>query len=153
RIRNSALSADGRLLATASDGSVIVWELPSGRRLHKFATPDRPTFSCPGLTFAPDGRHLGYVHGPNFACLCELPSEKEVFRSAEDNRGFACCRFSADSKQFALTTRERIRFHDLATRTETHTVSAEHIAHLSPDARTYVRVDERKETVLGDTQT
>jgi RNA polymerase sigma factor (sigma-70 family) len=152
-IRNAALSPDGKLLATSAYNSVIVWELASGKRLHRFSCDHGLGFTCPGLTFSPDGRHLGFVHGDNFACVWDLSNGKEVLRFENDSRGWAACRFSADGKQFALSNQDRMRFYDLASRKEAHAVPAEHISHLSPDARTYVRTDEQKETLLGDTRT
>jgi RNA polymerase sigma factor (sigma-70 family) len=152
-IRNAALSPDGKLLATSAYNSVIVWELANGKRLHRFPCDHGLGFTCPGLTFSPDGRHLGFVHSMDFACVWDLRTGKESLRFEGGSRGWAYCRFSADGKQFALCNQDRVRYYDLASRKETHAVPAQHISSLSPDARTYVRTDEQKETLLGDTRT
>src|SRR6266704_2893049 len=61
-IRNSALSPDGTLLATASGRWVTIWDLKKGRALRQFQCPDSYFFSSPGLTFSPASALLGYVH-------------------------------------------------------------------------------------------
>ncbi len=55
-IINSAQSPDGKLLATVSNNSVVVWDLATGRRVHKFVGYDNYSFQNPGLEFSPDGR-------------------------------------------------------------------------------------------------
>ncbi|HYT88133.1 MAG TPA: sigma-70 family RNA polymerase sigma factor [Gemmataceae bacterium] len=152
-IGNAALSDDGKWLATAAGRSVIVWDLATGGRLHHFPCEEGSTFVCPGLIFAPDGRHLGYVRGSTFACVWNLQTGKEILRFKENRRAYSCCCFTPDGKQFALTDGDKVRFWDLAARKEMHIVPAEHISLLSPDGRWYVCADESKEILLGETQT
>src|SRR6185437_6441976 len=60
-IRASALSPDGKLLATTSGRSVVLWDLAAGKSVRRFLTDHHWCFTNPGITFSPDGRHLGYV--------------------------------------------------------------------------------------------
>src|SRR5688572_29223310 len=57
-IRNSALSPDGKLLATASGRSVMIWDLQTGQGVRRFATPAGPSYSSPRITFSADGALL-----------------------------------------------------------------------------------------------
>src|SRR5690348_5438548 len=57
-IRNSALSPDGKLLATAAPGSVIVWDLAAGKPLRRFPCGRFGQFCTPGLAFSPGGERL-----------------------------------------------------------------------------------------------
>jgi WD40 repeat protein len=151
RILNSVLSLDGKLLATASGSSVIVWDLATGRRLHHFRGGDGPTFCCPGLALAPDGLHVGYVRGSGFACVWNLQTGKEALRFEGESHSSCCC-FTPDGKQFALINEGKVRFWDVASRKEVHALPVEHVL-LSRDGRFYASADERKEFLLGDTRT
>src|SRR5262249_47511254 len=54
-VRRLVPSPDGRLLATfGPDHSLVVWELATGKQLHKWDLPEY----LGGLAFAPDSRHL-----------------------------------------------------------------------------------------------
>src|SRR5262249_11929012 len=68
-IRASALSPDGNTLVTAGDHSVIVWDLHTGKTLHRFRCDRGTTYCRPGLTISPDGTRLGYVRGSLFSCV------------------------------------------------------------------------------------
>src|SRR5262249_60744505 len=55
-IRNSALSPDGKLLATAGDKSVIIWELKSGKKLHYLPYESAPRVCAPSRSSRPGQR-------------------------------------------------------------------------------------------------
>lgn len=70
-VNDLAVSADGRLLATASDdGRVRLYELADGTLRHTFEGHSSPVL---GVRFAPDGRRLascsGNVQGPGDASI------------------------------------------------------------------------------------
>ncbi|MCI0464468.1 MAG: WD40 repeat domain-containing protein [Gemmataceae bacterium] len=153
-IRASALSPDGKFLATASDRTVVVWDLATGKTRHRFFC-DRPEqFYTPGLAFSPGGTRLAYVHGSHFACVWDLRSGLEVLQWGGNTfRNSSFCGFTSDDKQVALSTQDSVCFYDLASRKPTHTVPAKYVSFLSPDLRTYVRVHEREALFLGDART
>src|SRR5262249_51217844 len=76
----TALSPDGKLLATSSGKSVVLWDLATEKSVQRFLCDGHSNFSIPNLIFAPDGRHLGYVQGLDFGCVWELKTGKEVAR-------------------------------------------------------------------------
>jgi WD40 repeat protein len=152
-IRNSALSGDGKLLATVSPRSVVVWDLTTGSRLRQFRHERGPGFSTPGFCFSPDGRRLALVYSPSFACVWDLTTGKELRRFEDGSRGYSFCRFSADSKELALIVNNKAGFHDLQTGKITRLIPTANFSILSPDARFFVRVDEKAETHIGDVRT
>jgi RNA polymerase sigma factor (sigma-70 family) len=58
---HAAFAPDGKRLATASLGSVCVWETATGRLLHQLK---RPHFPFHRVAFTPDGKTLYVVAGP-----------------------------------------------------------------------------------------
>jgi WD40 repeat protein len=73
-----AYSADGKLLASASndDNQVVVWEMPSGKRVQQFTSPGGQSN---GLRFAGDGARLASLGGRTLL-VWEVASGKEVHR-------------------------------------------------------------------------
>lgn len=152
-IRNSALSPDGKLLATASGRSVMIWDLRSGRSLRQYRAPDTSAYSTPGLTFSPDGTLLGYVHGSESACVWSLRTGKEVLRlDGKATNIDGCGQFTPDGSQFVTADGKGIWYWSLSTGAS-QVVPAQKVNSFSPDAKLYVRVDEQAVTVLGDAQT
>ncbi|MBO0697072.1 MAG: PQQ-binding-like beta-propeller repeat protein [Zavarzinella sp.] len=59
-ISGSALSPDGKRLATAAAHSVIIWDTTTGRAVCRMDTGDGGRWARPPLTFSPDGAKLAY---------------------------------------------------------------------------------------------
>jgi len=57
-ISGSALSPDGKLLATASRHSVAVWDLATDTAVRRFDTGPHNHYATQKLAFSPDGRRL-----------------------------------------------------------------------------------------------
>ena len=58
-INGSALSADGKRLATSSGHSVAVWDVADGKRLWQFTTEYGSNWNRPSLSISPDGKRWG----------------------------------------------------------------------------------------------
>src|SRR4051794_15325304 len=122
-ISSAALSSDGTLLATAGRRSVRVWNLVTGQVQHSFRCENGPTFACPGLCFSPDGKRLGYVRGPEFACVWDVATGREVKRWTGAH-GRSVAGFSADGRLFCFAQDRRLRFWDLDADRESWSVAA-----------------------------
>jgi WD40 repeat protein len=91
-----AASPDGKVLATASDGDITLWDLATGRPLHRLRGAGVPTEFTLGqkhLCFSPDGKYLvsfegydrggrveGPAEGPCLVHLWDVRAGKEVRR-------------------------------------------------------------------------
>jgi WD40 repeat protein len=151
-IYNSALSPDGKLLATVSARSLMIWDLNSGRALRAFKTPQSPGYSTPGLIFSPDGTLVGYVHGSDSACVWNVKDGKQVLTLDGKLMNIVRGVFTADNSQFVIADQKGIHFWNLGTGTA-QVGPARQVNVFSPDAKMYVRVDEKAVTALGNVQT
>jgi WD40 repeat protein len=152
-ITASALSPDGKLLATASNYAIALWDVRTGKRLHALCRFRDGDFYTSSLIFSADGRHLGTVHG-EFACVWNAESGKEVLRLTRDWRfGFSRCFFTPDGKEFAVVDRERVFIHDLASAKRTRSVPVGPVHLFSPDGKTCVRVRQQTELIFSDLRT
>jgi RNA polymerase sigma factor (sigma-70 family) len=145
-IRASALSPDGKTLATSSGQSVVLWDLATNKPLRRFNTDEYWTFSRPTLVFSPDGGRLGYVQTNSFGCVWDVKSGKEVARfertGREDCHFHALGHFTPDGKEFVVGEGEnKLVFWDLEANREKRTVRVKRVSLLSPDARTGVRFE------------
>jgi WD40 repeat protein len=155
RISASALSPDGKSLATAGPQSVVVWDLDTGNALHRFRCDHGSSFSGPCLTFSPDGTRLGYVRGLFFACVWDLQTGKEMRRFErrfEEGHGklwTSCCQFVNQGKELVLCSHDAIETWNVESGELLSTIAAK-VALLSLDGRTYLRTEEGKRLILGD---
>ncbi len=153
-IRNSALSPDGKLLAAASGRSVMVWDLKSGFPMHRFQTPEHNGYSSPGISFSADGTLLGFVHGSESAFVWNIKTGKEILRLAGKVETLRSCgQFSADGGHYIVADRKGIHFWNLSTGNSDRFFPTQKVNMLSPDATTYVQIDEKAETIVGDAAT
>jgi WD40 repeat protein len=64
-ISGSALSPDGKRLATAAGHSVVVWDTASGRAVCRIGTGDSARWARQPITFSPDGANLAFANTNN----------------------------------------------------------------------------------------
>jgi WD40 repeat protein len=159
-VRASALAPDGKTLATAGDHSVFVWDLETGKVLHRFPCDHGPTFCRPALIFSPDGKRLGYVRGSFFACVWDLPTGKALQRfERRVEEGLArywagCCRFVNQGKELVLCSRKAIETWDVETGKQTASILMKTgVNFLSPDGKEYLLVEGKTGHSLGDART
>jgi RNA polymerase sigma factor (sigma-70 family) len=156
-IYGSALSPDGKRLATHSAGSVAVWDLATGRVIRRFHF-DGPYGECVPA-FSPDGTRLAVVRS-KCARVWDLPTGDEVWRRetdmfADDRFTSHRCWFSADGRELLLMEGERMVFRAIPSGVITRASPGKLLVRLvSADLKTFVRVDGRNGTVVvGDVAT
>jgi WD40 repeat protein len=112
-----ALSPDGRRFASSAiDGSLIVWEWPSGKSLHTFSFQSRD-FPC--LLFSPKARYVAAFAEKNLI-VWDLTSGRAIIKSNSTHKPT----FSQDSKYVAwLKDAQTIYVRDLGTPKEPVTFS------------------------------
>ncbi len=142
-IHNSALSPDGKILATASRGSVILWDLAKEKPLRRLHCDDSDTFSLPGLVFSPNGKYLSYVQDSYAAYLWDVNTGKEIARFPRDhNHRHGLCQFTPDSEQLILSDGpKRVSFWQVQANKESRCLALEDVTLLSPDTRYCVRIE------------
>jgi RNA polymerase sigma factor (sigma-70 family) len=99
-VRAVAFAPDGKTLATAgADSTVRVWELATGRQVHKLEQPGEAV----GVAFSPDGKALAVTSAGKTGWLVvwDAAAGKEKWRSADQVRGCGAVAFSADGKALA----------------------------------------------------
>jgi WD40 repeat protein len=73
-VYKAIVAPDGQSVATyGPDGKLVVWELPSGKRLHEWAAPEY----LGGVAYAPDSRHLAVGVGLGPVYVLRLAGPKK----------------------------------------------------------------------------
>jgi len=72
-----SISRDGRILAAGFDDAAVLWDMPSGERLHVIKVLGKPTFLAP-LELAPDGRTVATGGHDGTLKLWDVASGKEI---------------------------------------------------------------------------
>ena len=136
-----ALSPDGKLAATASDGgrdgvSVIFWDTASGKELRSVRGSD---VAARGLAFSPDGRAVALASQSGL-CLWEVATGKELWHRPAYQNQLSSIAFSPDGRTLAAGMGGLVRLWDVATGRELLPVPAHRdrigFVRLSPDGRT-----------------
>jgi WD40 repeat protein len=95
---DAALSPDGKILATASSEDVTLWDVATGRPLHRLRGAEVPPDCSPNQTFlcfSPDGKQLVTLGGWDLALILPgtVPKSEAVARVWEVASGEEVCRF------------------------------------------------------------
>lgn len=152
RIVRSALSADGKRLATASTSSVAVWDVVTGKVLFRFPTlsaKDRAEgfahyYGPKILALSPDGKKLGIAFNDEFTGVWDLENGGKFRRFTEegisDSHGH--CQFTRDGKQFILVYEDCIRFwHPATGKLHRRMPACLAVSDISADVQMYAQID------------
>ena len=94
-----AYSPDGKLFAAVSyEGPVVVWAMPSGRKMHEFKVSRRESAR---MVFSKNGAYLAFSSGAR-SFVWDMNSGKELPAGGE--RCFWIAAFAPDGKSIAGTT-------------------------------------------------
>jgi WD40 repeat protein len=115
-IHTSALSADGKWLATAGSQSVIVWSTATGEARHRF----NRTFGGigPALAFFPDGTRLAAgsaTNGDLFIWDLDTGKESRIDARGPDAGAVRFLTFTPDGRQLVVGTHGATDFRDATT--------------------------------------
>lgn len=155
RLQATALSPDGKLIATVDPAAVRVYEAATWRSVRRF-----PVVPGSSLTyrpaFSPDGRHLAYLQDYTTVHVWDLATGEPVPAFANlPGRWERFVAFTPDGR-LALADAEGLRFHDPATAKEVRGVPCgPGVVHLSADGKFYLRrpKDGEPPLVLGEVRT
>jgi len=164
-IHTSALSPDGKLLATYGGRSITVYDTSTGMPRHRFflESPERIDFEQlrdderkPVLAFSPDSRRLACKLNCRLIVIWDLPRNKEARRiTAEENAlKSSFLRFSADARALIVPFHFAPRWIDVDTGKVTHELPDIAIENLSADDRLFLSYSNgRNEMIIGKTST
>src|SRR5260370_3587938 len=154
QINNSALSREGKLLATSSGRSVMIWDLNTGRALRRFTTPEAGGWSTPGLTFSPNGSLLAYMHGSESAFVWNVATGKEaLLLGAQLDKIRARGQFTRDGNNLVVADKNGIHAWNTKTGIRDRFEPAQNVHSFSPDAKIFVQNRESVPTAFGNSET
>jgi dipeptidyl aminopeptidase/acylaminoacyl peptidase len=111
-----AVSPDGKLLATAGDPVIRLWETATGQVAREL---DGPAGKILSLAFSPDGKYLasgGYDRGERHVCVLDVATGREPYPVETGGDHYYAVRFSPDGKWLAgNTSKEIVEVWDAAT--------------------------------------
>ncbi|MGH7596200.1 MAG: eIF2A-related protein, partial [bacterium] len=100
--RGVSFSLDGTRLATASmDGTAIIWDAASGRKLFAFSDPAVALY---GLAFSPDGGRLATAGVNGTAKVWDVASKKVLLTLSGHNQTVNSIAYSPDGKRLATAS-------------------------------------------------
>ena len=105
-ISGSALSDDGKWLATAARRSVVIWDVKTGMPVQRFETGAAPHYATQKFAFSADGRRLAACVGSGQVFVWERTTGRELKRLETAGFGgrdpFESVAFTSDDKQLIV---------------------------------------------------
>jgi WD40 repeat protein len=155
----SALSADGRRLAVLSWSSirrtaiVAIFDIASRRPLAvtRTAIAGEGIFPYPGLAFSPDGRRVAVAMNRDTAYAFDATTGRELWRDRQAKAGGReYCGFDSTGRLVRSTDRGYCLI-DIANDTIAATWPVGEATIVSPDGKTFARLNEKRTAIdLGD---
>lgn len=145
-----AFSPDGQTLATASLGSVFLWDVAAGRRFLKL---DGHALQVSSTSFSPDGKRLVSAGADGVAVVWDVETGRAMF-NVQGQRMW-CAKFSPDSKQLLVAADDGARLHDAKTGELVASLPSEEVvsAVFSPDGKSIVIASRNGSSSLWEVST
>jgi RNA polymerase sigma factor (sigma-70 family) len=151
---NSAMSPDGKRLATFSTQLLQIMDAETGRPLRRVRLDlETGHFSTPDIVFSPDGKYLAAALAPELTAVWDVATGQVILKLTDSERWWGRCAFTPDGK-LAVTHTDRTPLLELPTGKEVGSWPVGGLHLLTKDTKTYAKVvKERESVVLGDTAT
>jgi RNA polymerase sigma factor (sigma-70 family) len=144
----SAVSPDGKRLATVSHELLQIADVETGRPLRRIPLNVTGMFATPGLAFSPDGRYLACVLNDQRTEVWDVQTGQPVVRLLDRKTGRNLCQFTPDGR-LVLPERERTRLLEIPSGKDVGTWPVGGMTCLSADGKTFARVEQERVTVVG----
>ncbi|MGW2159305.1 protein kinase domain-containing protein [Nonomuraea sp. NPDC001699] len=144
-----ALSLDGRVLASATDGTARLWDIPTGRELHELAGLGAGVQS---LAVSLDGRLVAALDDKGVRLWDTATGRPLGGRFANNASGFGALEFDRTGRRLSVPySSESERWWDVATRAPLTAPDGAILNGVSPDGRYgYVADDDEERAVVWD---
>ena len=129
-VMSVAFSPDGHLLASGGwEGAVILWDVPTGQKLHELVSSDFGPVSA--LAFSPDGRFLASGSITKKVTFWEVATGHEVRTFTVKGREIGTLLFSLDGGQLLSASTDAATIAEVPTGRELRTFSTDVIGYSS----------------------
>jgi WD40 repeat protein len=124
-IKGSALSPDGKWLATSGWRSVVVWDVATQLPVHCFDIDSKPRYSNPILAFSANSRMLAVCPGREEIFVWDIRKgqlSKRLEANSRQGESFAFVGFTERDRSLVLSRNSTTEVYDLATWTLRRTI-------------------------------
>ncbi|GJE99603.1 WD40 repeat domain-containing protein [Phanerochaete sordida] len=108
------LSADGKLLASATGNTIAIWRLQDGLTVQRLER-DGHTYSIRQIAFSPDGQRIVSGANDNLALVWDVKTGDVVHRLEGHKENIRCVAFSLDGTQIATRSDDSLRIWSTST--------------------------------------
>jgi WD40 repeat protein len=149
----SALSPDGKRLATVSPELLQIADTATGLPLRRIALKVTLHFATPDVSFSPDGRYVACCLSHQLTAVWRVNTGEEVLRFKDRKQAYSLCQFLPDGK-LVLTEYDRTQLFEVPSDKPAATWPIGGIARLSANGKTFAKIErERVAVQVGEAET
>jgi WD40 repeat protein len=110
-----AFAPDGKALVTVGPGGAGLWEIASGKFVHRFKDEGETSPAILSAHYSPNGRLLAGMNVVGAVCVWDAGAGRQVLHMGGDGADTTCVAFAPDSRTLATGHLDRkVRLWDLA---------------------------------------